>query len=248
MSNKPQNIFDNPEFFKGYRELRERDDNMNVLLEQPEIKKLLPDLKGKSILDLGCGYGGNCAEFVRAGAKRVVGVDLSEKMLEVAKSENCDGKIEFLRMDMTDVDRIDGEFDLIFSSLAFHYVEDFVSFAKKLYGKLSDGGTLLFSQEHPLNTAGDGVFNLDEEDNAVSYDLKDYARPGIRRVDWFVNGIEKYHRTFAGILNPLIEAGFIIEKIIEPTPTEEALSIRPKLIRQFIRPCFVIISARKKRN
>ena len=52
---------------------------------------LLPDLTGKSVIDLGCGYGENCREFARLGASTVVGVDISSKMLQVAEKENkCD--------------------------------------------------------------------------------------------------------------------------------------------------------------
>ena len=79
-----QNIYDNPEFFSGYYELRSRSDNYNELLEQPAMANLLPDLHGKSVLDLGCGFGRNCADFVHRGARRVVGIDISEKMLNAA--------------------------------------------------------------------------------------------------------------------------------------------------------------------
>lgn len=65
--------------------MRESDTNYNDLLEQPAMRKLLPNLLGKSILDLGCGYGHNCIEFVEKGATKVVGIDISEKMLAVAK-------------------------------------------------------------------------------------------------------------------------------------------------------------------
>ncbi len=58
-----QNIFNNENFFERYKALRERDDNLNDLLEQPVMKKLLPDLLGKSVLDLRCGYGKNCLDF-----------------------------------------------------------------------------------------------------------------------------------------------------------------------------------------
>ncbi len=245
MINKSQNIYDDPGFFEGYIATRGRTDSLNLLIEQPEIKKLLPDLRGKRVLDLGCGYGENCAEFVRDGAERVVGVDLSEKMLAVAMSENSDDRIEFLRMDISDIESLDGKFDLIFSTLVFHYVEDFESLAKKLYDKLDDGGVLLFSQFHPLHTAGGDGFVPDEYGNAASYNLRDYARPGIRRIDWIVDGVEIYHRTFEGILGPLADAGFIIEKIVEPTPSKEAVTIRPKLAKHFIRPCFLIVKARK---
>lgn len=77
MSN--QNIFDNEIFFEGYKTLRSGATNYNDLLEQPTMAKLLPDLTEKSVLDLGCGYGHNCIDFIHRGATRVVGVDISKK-------------------------------------------------------------------------------------------------------------------------------------------------------------------------
>ena len=62
-----QNIFDNEIFFDGYRKLRETDVNYNDQLEQPAMNKLLPDLCGKSVLDLGCGYGHNCILYLKNG-------------------------------------------------------------------------------------------------------------------------------------------------------------------------------------
>lgn len=52
-----QNIYDNETFFEGYRKLREREVNANVLFEIPTLHKLIPDLNGKRVLDLGCGMG-----------------------------------------------------------------------------------------------------------------------------------------------------------------------------------------------
>ncbi|MGN0634987.1 MAG: class I SAM-dependent methyltransferase, partial [Acutalibacteraceae bacterium] len=115
MSN--QNIFDNEIFFKGYKALRDNEINSNDLLEQPAMTKLLPDLNGKSVLDLGCGYGHNCIDFVHRGAKKVVGVDISEKMLSVAKSESARPEIEYLNISMTDISKLGEKFDLIYSSL-----------------------------------------------------------------------------------------------------------------------------------
>ena len=79
MSN--QNIYDDETFFKEYKTLRETDNNYNILLEQPAIHKLLPDIRGKSVLDLGCGCGHNCIEFAKMGASEVVGVTFQKKCL-----------------------------------------------------------------------------------------------------------------------------------------------------------------------
>jgi len=84
-----QNIYDNEAFFEGYHKLRERDDNANVLFEMPALFSLLPELKGKNVLDLGCGFGEHCMHMAQAGACKVVGIDISEKMLQVARAENA---------------------------------------------------------------------------------------------------------------------------------------------------------------
>ena len=181
MSN--QNIFDNETFFEGYKTLRAGENNYNDLLEQPAMAKMLPDLTGKTVLDLGCGYGHNCVDFVNRGAKRVVGVDISEKMLAVAKEESAHNNIEYRNMSMTDILNLDEKFDFIYSSLAFHYVKDFDAFANDMYSILNPGGRLLFSQEHPIITAtvdGAGHFNKDENGNRISYSFisKGQVLPG----------------------------------------------------------------------
>ena len=55
-----QNIYDNEIFFEGYKKLRENTASANVLFEIPALLSLLPDLEGKRVLDLGCGYGEHC--------------------------------------------------------------------------------------------------------------------------------------------------------------------------------------------
>ncbi|MBQ8210622.1 MAG: class I SAM-dependent methyltransferase [Clostridia bacterium] len=243
-----QNIFDNDTFFNGYKDMRDNDINYNDLLEQPAMSKLLPDLKGKSVLDLGCGYGHNCIDFVNRGAARVVGIDISEKMLAVAKAESAHEKIEYLNMSMTDISSLDERFDLIYSSLAFHYVKDFDSFAKDMYSILNVGGHLLFSQEHPIITAtvdGNGHFNKDKKGNRISYTFSDYNNPGERKIHWYVDGVVKYHRTVSGVINALAKAGFIIDEICEPVPEDWAIEKLPTIVKEYIKPNFLIVKSKK---
>lgn len=243
-----QNIYDNEEFFNGYRALRNNEVNYNDLLEQPAMTKMLPDLTDKTVLDLGCGYGYNCTDFVYRGAKSVIGVDISEKMLEVAKKESADEKIKYINMTMTDISKIGKKFDFIYSSLAFHYVEDFDAFAKEMYSVLNNGGQLLFSQEHPIITAtidGNGHFNKNLKGKRVSYTFSNYNEPGERKVHWYVDGVIKYHRTFSNIINALAKAGFIIEEVCEPTPEDWAVEKLPTIVKEYIKPNFLIVKAKK---
>lgn len=243
-----QNIFDNETFFDGYKKLRDNDLSYNDLLEQPAMAKMLPGLNGKSVLDLGCGYGHNCMDFVQKGASKVVGIDISEKMLSVAKTESAHEKIEYLNMSMTDISTLNKKFDFIYSSLAFHYVNDFEAFSKDMYSILNKGGQLLFSQEHPIITAtldGNGHFNKDENGNRISYTFSNYNEPGERRIHWYVDGVVKYHRTLSGVINALTKAGFIIEEICEPTPEAWAIEKLPTIVKEYIKPNFLIVKANK---
>ena len=243
---KSQNIYDNKTFFAGYQALRKRDDNHNILIEQPSMAALLPDLTDKKVLDLGCGCGENCIDFVRRGADRVVGVDISAHMLECAQEHSYDPKIVYLKMDICSLGEMEHTecFDLIYSSLVFHYVEDFDRLCSDMYAHLKSGGILLFSQEHPLNTA-EGYFNKSEDGTVISYTVFDYNRPGKRITHWFIDGVEKYHRPIGQILTSLARAGFLIEVVEEPVPQPWALAKRPALIKEWTKPCFLIIRARK---
>lgn len=93
-----QNIYDDEIFFEGYKKIRDNKINANNLFEIPTLFSMLPDLKNKRILDLGCGFGEHCKRFIECGAKRVVGIDISEKIFEVARNENSDPNIIYINM------------------------------------------------------------------------------------------------------------------------------------------------------
>ena len=103
-----QNIYDNATFFEGYRNLREKENNANNLFEIPALLSLLPELDGKKVLDLGCGFGDHCRLFAEMGAEKVIGIDISSKMLDVARKENADPMIEYINMPIESIDKLNG--------------------------------------------------------------------------------------------------------------------------------------------
>ena len=243
-----QNIYDDETFFEGYKKIRENEVNANNLFEIPALFSMMPELKGKRVLDLGCGFGEHCRKFVDCGAEKVVGIDISEKMLAVAKEENCDSKIQYINMPMEDIEKIQEKFDIAISSLAFHYVEDFAGVIKNIYNLLDENGIFIFSQENPLCTchSGGDRWTRDEDGNKLYLNLADYGVEGERESVWFVDNVKKYHRTFSTIINTLIEAGFCIEEMIEPLPTNELLEKYPGYKDLFHKPDFLLIKATKK--
>ena len=245
-----QNIYDNNTFFEGYKKLRENKASANELFEIPALRSLLPNLEGKKVLDLGCGFGEHCVQYIQAGATKVVGIDISEKMLEVAKMENNDPRITYINTPMENISEIKETFDIVVSSLAIHYVEDFDTLVQDVYEMLNDEGLFIFSQENPINTcysSGDR-WTKDEEGNKLFANLSNYSLEGERESKWFVDGVKKYHRTFSTIVNTLVKAGFQIEKMIEPVPTPELLKMYPDQNDLLHKPDFLLIKARKKND
>ena len=124
---------------------------------------------------------------------------------------------------------------------------DSVAFVKGVYDILTPGGYFIFSQEHPLTTApiSGASWAKDENGNVLHYKLTDYSRCGKRTTTWIVDGVEKYHRTFSEIINSLCSAGFTIETMLEPTPTQEIIEMDKSWEKDLHKPNFLLINVRK---
>lgn len=243
-----QNIYDNSVFFKSYEEMRAKDINANKVIEQPIFASMLPPLKGRRVLDLGCGAGEFCRFAKNEGASFVMGIDCSKNMLNVAK--NSEDDITYLNLPMENLGKLCDHFDVITSSLAFHYVEDFDKLIGDISGLLKIGGELVFSQEHPLATAFKPPKN-ENIDNKINihgkryYLLSDYNNVGKRTVKWNVPGVIKFHRNFSEIINTLLRHGFMITKVMESYADEEIIKKEPKYSYQNDRPYFLFVCAKK---
>lgn len=248
-----QNIYDNEIFFKGYNNMRQekRNTSANDLIEIPTIRLMLPPLTNKKILELGCGFGENCSYFILKGASYVLGTDISNNMINLAKETNQNEKIDYKVLAMEDISNIKEKFDLVVSSLAVHYIEDFDKLLNDVYELLNDGGYFIFSQEHPIGTSlilndecnGQDNINIGNKNYFL---VSDYNRNGQRIVDWNNCQVIKYHRNFSSIINSIIKSKFQIEEIIEPTPSDEVLKIKPKYQNQFDKPYFLFIKLIKR--
>lgn len=246
-----QNIYDDKSFYEKYDELRicQKGLNANDLIEIPAFRSMMPDVKNKKILDLGCGYGENDKYYKELGAKSVLGLDISTHMIEMANKYNKDKDINYKVMAMEDICKINDKFDIVMSSLAFHYVKDYNELVKNIYNLLNKDGYLIFSQEHPFTTCIKYTENVKKGhtiiDNKYFGLFSDYNRPGIRSKEWFEKDVIKYHRTFSEIINILVKNGFSVEEINEPVATPEAIAKNPKYINQLDRPFFLIVKAKK---
>ncbi len=244
-----QNIYDNANFFAEYSAMRSQQINANELIEIPTIKRLLPDLAGKTVLDLGCGAGGMSKYFAECGAKEVVGIDISENMIECARKETTQDNITYEVMAMEDITSINKQFDIVFSSLAFHYVADFNKLCQDISTLLKPGGVLLFSQEHPNITApirSENVQKHYEFDGKTYWVISDYNNVGPRNILWNNEYVLKFHRNFETIINSLIDNNFDLLKIEESKAEEWAIALQPKYANQIHRPYFLFVKAKKR--
>lgn len=242
-----QNVYDDPRFFAGYRQLRDTAGGINEAIEQPALRGLLPPLAGLDLLDLGCGDGGLARWCVERGARRVVGVDLSRSMLALARERTSDARIAYVRAALEQVAFAPATFDVVTSSFALHYVEEYADTLRRVAGWLRPGGLLVFSVEHPVVTAQVAKQGWvgDHVGRRLFWALDDYADEGIRRQRWFVDGVIKYHRTVASLVNGVIGAGLVLERLEEPAPLPEALRTRVDLVDDRRRPPVLVLKGRK---
>lgn len=238
-----QNVYDNDEFFAGYSRLRRSVEGLDGAPEWPALRALLPDLRGRRVLDLGCGFGWFCRWARQQGAAYVLGIDVSEKMLASAKAATKDRAVVHLRADMEDLELPASPFDLVYSSLALHYVENLSGLIGRVHRALVPGGRLVFSVEHPIFTAPAKPGWSTDADGRKTWPVDAYLDEGQRSTDWLTKGVIKQHRTVATYINMLVRLGFAIRHVEEWGPTEEQIRSLPNLVDERQRPPFLLVMA-----
>ena len=243
-----QNIYDDEEFFQGYSRLRRSVEGLDGAPEWPALRVLLPDLRGCNVLDLGCGFGWFCRWARQQGAARVLGIDVSEKMLARATSDTSDRAITYTRADMERLELPAEFFGLVYSSLALHYVEHLNPLIGQVYRSLVPGGVLVFSVEHPIFTApSQPNWSLDAAGRRI-WPVDGYLNEGPRSTDWLAKGVIKQHRTLATYINMLIRVGLVISHVEEWGPTEDQIAAEPNWAEERQRPPFLIIAGSRSRS
>lgn len=241
-----QNKYDNDAFFEAYSQFPRSVEGLNAAGEWHELQRLLPDFKGKRVLDIGCGFGWHCIYAAEQGAASIVGIDISQKMFAVAKAKTAFANVEYHLLAMEDMDFPSDSFDIVISSLALHYTPDFRDICKRVNHCLTIGGTFVFSVEHPVFTAkGDQDWIYDGDHNPAHWPVDNYFAEGQRDAVFLGEHVTKYHKTLTTYLNTLLQMGFSINKIIEPQPAEHLLDAVPGMRDELRRPMMLLVSAAK---
>ncbi len=187
-------------------------------IEWPCIQAMLPDIKGKSVIDLGCGSGRYTFLLEEAGPRKLTGVDISDEMLRIArkKAESRGSKARFVKGDLHDFVPED-QYDVVFSSTLSHYIVDLFPLFANIYDMLTYKGICIISVVNPIYSA-----HLTKGGQDAPHPRTDsFVQP------WY-NGDEEleellsysYHHTFSDYINAIIHNGLTILEMQEPLHAE----------------------------
>lgn len=240
-----QNVYDNATFFAGYSGLPRSVEGLDGAAEWPAMRAMLPAMAGLRVVDLGCGFGWFCRWAREAGAAGMLGLDVSHNMLERARRDTADAAVAYEHADLEQLDLPAGSFDLAYSSLALHYIENLQGLLTALHRALAPGGRLVFSVEHPLYTAPSRPGWTEAPAGGKTWPLDRYLEEGPRSTDWLAPGVIKQHRTIATYLNLLVGRGFTLSHVEEWGPTDAQIASHPEWAVERHRPPFLLVSARR---
>lgn len=237
--------YDNEEFFEQYARMSRSREGLSGAGEWHQLRPMFPPLEGLRVLDLGCGYGWHCRFAAVQGAARVLGLDLSEKMLAEARRRNAHPQITYRQCGILEYEYPERDWDLVVSNLALHYVEDLGQVYRQVHHTLRPGGCFLFNIEHPTFTAGVGQdWVYSPEGEPLYWPVDGYFMPGERRTNFLGCEVVKQHHTLTQILGGLLEAGFVLKAVEEAQPPKEMLGL-PGMPDELRRPMMLLVKAVK---
>lgn len=173
--------------------------------------KLLGNLKGKQVLEIGCG-GAQCGIAMAKQGAKVTGIDISNEQLKFAKNlaEKNKVKITFHQGDIVNLKKIKSNSqDLVFTAWALHYVGNLEKCFKEVYRVLKKGGAFVFATSHPF---------YDTIDSKTLKLIRSYFKSG-KHTQIYSDKTKTfvfYDHTFSDITNAVVNSGLIIKKVIEP--------------------------------
>jgi ubiquinone/menaquinone biosynthesis C-methylase UbiE len=183
--------------------------------------RLLGDIRGKTVIDLGCGGGQNAVALAKMGAK-VTGVDFSQEQIRLAENLACEHSavIDFITGEVSDLSLLpESTFDLAISACAIAYVPDIDSTFAEVFRVLKPGGKFILSDMNPLQ------YIIDEIDGGVEFNHKYPYEPLLLKWRWEFDelnvapGFQHFVRSIPHYHNALTAAGFTVSKILEPPST-----------------------------
>jgi len=192
------------------------------------VLELAGDVAGRSVCDLACGQGVVARRLSERGA-RVVGIDVSERLLDIARDEERTRPlgITYYRDDAQMLAMLaDASFDGVVCNLALMDIPDLPAAVRAVRRVLRPGGWFAFAITHPCLDAilGRPRIMRDAED-AAEQNVRSYFIEGqwwSENRDGVRGKVGAYHRTLSSYLNTLVSAGLVVERLSEPQAPEPA--------------------------
>jgi SAM-dependent methyltransferase len=226
------------------KEAREgRNPTREGLLDAP-VLAACGDVTGMRVLDCGCGEGRFCRKLVARGAAYVLGLDACEPMIEAAL-ELASEREEYQVADVENLSFLDdGSFDLAVSYLNQCDLLDFKMNTCEVLRVLKPGGRFIVANLHPMRSAVGG-WHRNEAGEKQHVIVDNYFDESER--NWRMMGVEftNYHRTLGTYVNAFVDAGFLVERLVEPSVTKEQLEEYPELDDELRVPNFIMYVLRK---
>lgn len=236
-------VYDKQEFFDRYMKRRHRAESPNSIIEYPSLFELIGDVKGKHILDLGCGDATLGKDLLHLQCSSYIGIDGSENMCKKAAENLGETQGKVIQLTMEDYKYHPSEFDLVVSQLAIQYIEDFGALTKNVFKTLKKGGHFVFSVQHPLLTSS--FKSMAEGGKRNDWIVDDYFYSGKREESWIGENVVKYHRTIEEYFAALQNSGFKIHSLREATPQAENFENPDEFKRRMRIPLFLLFSCEK---
>ena len=203
----------------------------------------LGDVSGKAVIDIGCGEGRFCRLLAERGAN-VTGVDLTRPLIDRARALGREGQTYLVgdAVDLAGVD--DAGFDLAVSYIVLVDLLDYRRAMEAAYRVLRPGGRLVVCNIHPMRSADSGGW-IKQGTRKLFYPLNSYWDEGPREFEWLETVIVNMHRTLSSYVSAFLDAGFAIDGILEPTPSEAQLAEHPEFEDEFRAPNFTVYKLKK---
>lgn len=209
---------------------------MHVFYERPNTWALLPQpLNGLNILDIGCGSGWYAEQLLKAGAV-VTAIDVNEQMVELTK-KRVHNQAQVLQADLEQPLKFlaSASFDVIVAPLVIHYIQDWPALMTELARLLKKNGLFVFSTHQPHQT-----YHLFKLENYFHQQIIQDYWPSINAT------VQYYHHTLHDLTESLYQAGFLIERIVEPQPETGMQQDKEMYPLLTTRPWFLFVRAIKK--
>jgi SAM-dependent methyltransferase len=236
-------FYDDKKVFETYTKHRLQSNTPNETIEQPILWDLIGNPRDLAVLDLGCGAAESSKKFKNLGARRYLGIEGSEKMFQLAKENMETDFSEVQHSWLENLDPPHETFDLVISSLVFHYIDNLEVLFNKIHRTLKPGGQLIFSVEHPVLTSCNK--SLENSPLRQAWIVDNYFERGARNVQWMGDTVIKYHRTIEDFLNILENSKFNLKKLRESDPPRKCFDDEELWQRRRRIPLFLIIKAQR---